>query len=64
MEPIAVLVVDDSAVVRRIVTSVLSEDPGIRVVGGALRIPERRSAARNSTAAWTSSRSSSAPSSL
>ncbi|HEV8526573.1 MAG TPA: chemotaxis-specific protein-glutamate methyltransferase CheB [Actinomycetes bacterium] len=35
MEPIAVLVVDDSVVVRRIVTSILSEDPGIRVVGTA-----------------------------
>ena len=35
MEPIAVLVVDDSVVVRRIVTRILSEDPGIRVVGGA-----------------------------
>ncbi len=35
MEPIAVLVVDDSAVVRRIVTSVLEADPGIRVVGTA-----------------------------
>src|SRR6266511_6213927 len=33
--PIAVLVVDDSAVVRRIVTSVLEADPGIRVVGTA-----------------------------
>jgi two-component system, chemotaxis family, protein-glutamate methylesterase/glutaminase len=35
VEPIAVLVVDDSAVVRRIVTSVLAADPGIRVVGTA-----------------------------
>lgn len=35
MDPIAVLVVDDSAVVRRIVTSVLEADPGIRVVGTA-----------------------------
>jgi two-component system, chemotaxis family, protein-glutamate methylesterase/glutaminase len=35
VEPIAVLVVDDSVVVRRIVTSILSEDPGIRVVGTA-----------------------------
>ena len=35
MEPIAVLVVDDSVVIRRIVTSVLSEDDGIRVVGTA-----------------------------
>jgi two-component system, chemotaxis family, protein-glutamate methylesterase/glutaminase len=35
VEPIGVLVVDDSAVVRRIVTSILSEDPGIRVVGTA-----------------------------
>jgi two-component system, chemotaxis family, protein-glutamate methylesterase/glutaminase len=35
VEPIAVLVVDDSAVVRRIVTSVLTADPGIRVVGTA-----------------------------
>jgi two-component system, chemotaxis family, protein-glutamate methylesterase/glutaminase len=35
MEPIAVLVVDDSVVVRRIVTSILSEDPGIQVVGTA-----------------------------
>jgi two-component system, chemotaxis family, protein-glutamate methylesterase/glutaminase len=35
VDPIAVLVVDDSLVVRRIVTNVLSEDPGIRVVGTA-----------------------------
>jgi two-component system chemotaxis response regulator CheB len=35
VEPIAVLVVDDSAVVRRIVTGVLQADPGIRVVGTA-----------------------------
>jgi two-component system chemotaxis response regulator CheB len=35
MEPIGVLVVDDSAVVRRIVTSVLSQDPDLRVVGSA-----------------------------
>jgi two-component system, chemotaxis family, protein-glutamate methylesterase/glutaminase len=35
VEPIAVLVVDDSAVVRRLVTEVLSEDPAIRVVGAA-----------------------------
>jgi two-component system chemotaxis response regulator CheB len=35
VEPIAVLVVDDSVVARRIVTSILSEDPGIRVVGTA-----------------------------
>ena len=35
MEPIAVLIVDDSVVIRRIVTNVLSEEPGIRVVGTA-----------------------------
>ena len=35
MGPIAVLVVDDSVVVRRIMTNVLSADPGIRVVGTA-----------------------------
>jgi two-component system, chemotaxis family, protein-glutamate methylesterase/glutaminase len=35
VQPIAVLVVDDSAVVRRIVASVLEADPGIRVVGTA-----------------------------
>ena len=35
MEPIAVLVVDDSVVIRRIVTKILSEDDGIRVVGTA-----------------------------
>jgi two-component system chemotaxis response regulator CheB len=35
VEPIAVLVVDDSAVVRRIVSGVLEADPGIRVVGTA-----------------------------
>jgi two-component system, chemotaxis family, protein-glutamate methylesterase/glutaminase len=33
--PIAVLIVDDSMVVRRIMTNVLSSDPGIRVVGTA-----------------------------
>jgi two-component system chemotaxis response regulator CheB len=35
VEPIAVLVVDDSVVVRRIVTRILAEDPGIRVAGTA-----------------------------
>jgi two-component system, chemotaxis family, protein-glutamate methylesterase/glutaminase len=35
VEPIAVLVVDDSAVVRRIVAGVLDADPGVRVVGTA-----------------------------
>ena len=35
MGPIAVLVVDDSVVVRRIMTNVLSADPGLRVVGTA-----------------------------
>ena len=35
MAPIAVLIVDDSMVVRRIMTNVLSSDPGIRVVGTA-----------------------------
>jgi chemotaxis protein methyltransferase CheR len=35
VEPIAVLVVDDSVVIRRIVTNILSEDDGIRVVGTA-----------------------------
>ncbi len=35
VESIAVLVVDDSVVVRRIVTSLLSEDPDIRVAGTA-----------------------------
>jgi two-component system chemotaxis response regulator CheB len=35
VEPIAVLVVDDSVVIRRIVTKILSEDDGIRVVGTA-----------------------------
>lgn len=36
MEPIKVMVVDDSVVVRKIVTDVLSEDPGIQVVGTAV----------------------------
>jgi two-component system chemotaxis response regulator CheB len=36
MEPIRVLVVDDSVVVRKIVTDVLSEDPAIEVVGTAV----------------------------
>lgn len=35
MPPVSVLVVDDSAVVRTLVTRVLSDDPGIRVVGTA-----------------------------
>ena len=35
MAPIAVLIVDDSMVVRRIMTNVLSSDPAIRVVGTA-----------------------------
>ena len=35
MAPIAVLVVDDSVVIRRIMTNVLSADPGLRVVGTA-----------------------------
>ncbi|WP_029434219.1 chemotaxis response regulator protein-glutamate methylesterase [Blastococcus sp. URHD0036] len=36
MNPIRVLVVDDSIVVRKIVTDVLSQDPGIEVVGTAV----------------------------
>lgn len=36
MDPIRVMVVDDSVVVRKIVTDVLSEDPGIEVVGTAV----------------------------
>jgi two-component system chemotaxis response regulator CheB len=36
MDPIRVLVVDDSVVVRKIVTDVLSEDPAIEVVGTAV----------------------------
>ena len=35
LDPIRVLVVDDSVVVRRLVTRVLDEDPGIEVVGAA-----------------------------
>ena len=35
MSPISVLVVDDSVVVRRLVTDVLNEDPDIQVVGTA-----------------------------
>ncbi len=34
-ERVRVLVVDDSAVVRRMVTQVLSEDPRVEVVGSA-----------------------------
>lgn len=34
--PIRVLVVDDSVVIRRLVTGILSEDPGIEVVGTAV----------------------------
>jgi two-component system, chemotaxis family, protein-glutamate methylesterase/glutaminase len=33
--PIAVLIADDSVVVRRVMTNVLSADPDIRVVGTA-----------------------------
>jgi len=36
VDPIRVMVVDDSVVVRKIVTDVLSEDPGIQVVGTAV----------------------------
>jgi two-component system, chemotaxis family, protein-glutamate methylesterase/glutaminase len=36
VEPIKVMVVDDSVVVRKIVTDVLSEDPAITVVGTAV----------------------------
>ena len=36
MEPIKVMVVDDSVVVRKIVTDVLSADPAIQVVGTAV----------------------------
>ena len=35
MDRIRVMVVDDSVVVRKIVTDVLSQDPGIEVVGTA-----------------------------
>ena len=33
--PCRVLIVDDSAVVRQILTEILSRDPGIEVVGSA-----------------------------
>ena len=36
MNPIRVMVVDDSVVVRKIVTDVLSADPDIEVVGTAV----------------------------
>src|SRR3712207_286830 len=36
VDPIRVMVVDDSVIVRKIVTDVLSEDPGIEVVGTAV----------------------------
>jgi hypothetical protein len=36
VDPIRVMVVDDSVVVRKIVTDVLSEDPAIEVVGTAV----------------------------
>src|SRR5688500_20323228 len=36
VNPIRVMVVDDSVVVRKIVTDVLSADPGIEVVGTAV----------------------------
>ncbi len=36
MDPIRVMVVDDSVVVRKIVTDVLSADPAIEVVGTAV----------------------------
>lgn len=36
MTPIRVLVVDDSVVIRRLVAGILSEDPGIEVVGSAV----------------------------
>ena len=36
MPPIRVLVVDDSVVIRRLVTGILSEDPDIEVVGTAI----------------------------
>lgn len=36
MAPIRVLVVDDSVVIRRLVTGLLSEDPDIEVVGSAI----------------------------
>ncbi len=35
MTPVSVLVVDDSTVIRRLVTTALEEDPRIRVVGSA-----------------------------
>ena len=35
MNPIKVLVVDDSAVVRQVISGILSGDPGIRVIGTA-----------------------------
>ena len=33
--PVRVLIVDDSAVVRQMLTQILSRDPGIEVVGSA-----------------------------
>jgi two-component system chemotaxis response regulator CheB len=35
MKPIRVLIVDDSALVRRLLMTALARDPGIEVVGSA-----------------------------
>ena len=58
MNPIRVMVVDDSVVVRQIVTDVLSADPDIEVVGTAVngKIARRqaRAAASPTSSRWTS----------
>ena len=58
MNPIRVMVVDDSVVVRKIVTDVLSEDPDIEVVGtavnGKIAARQARAAQARPASPWTS----------
>src|SRR4029079_6503450 len=39
-QPIRVIVVDDSALMRRVITGLLEQDPSIRVVATARHVPE------------------------
>lgn len=53
--PVRVLIVDDSAVVRQMLTEILSRDAGIEVVGSAadpLLARERSSASIQTSSRW------------
>jgi PleD family two-component response regulator len=54
---IKVLIVDDSALVRRMLTEMLSSDPAITVLGAAHDAYDAREKIKALNPAWTASRS-------